>query len=557
MLPSAAVEPETPSLIEELKRRRVFRAVVGYGVITFAALQIIEPIMHGLHWPDAVLSYLVVALAIGFPVVVGLAWIFDVNAGRIERTGPTAGLRGARLAVLLVGIGVLAAAPGVAWYLVVRKPAPPAPAPGAKVAATPSIAVLPFVNLSSDKEQEYLSDGIAEEINLKLSRLKGLSVAARTSVARFKGATGSPSEIGAALGVAWLLEGSVRRAGDRIRVTTTLLKAADGFRIWSDDTETKLDDIFAVQERIASRTVDALALKLTPDERRSLSDWGTRNAKAYDEYLQGQAIYESFDRREQFDAALGHFDRALAIDPRFAPALAGLASVEAQYYRDFDSAPARLSRAEESARRALEIDPRLGRALLALGEVYVARFDYGGAAAQFARLTEDEPRNYLAWDYLGWAKGYQTPPRAAEAEQAIRRSIQLNPEYTNALYHLARALLLQGKIADAARAMRTFDERRPESTLSHAGHFWLEMFQGRPRQALAAVGSDAPTALNLAWLAMARTQLGELDAAFAALEKAIASGYRDAGELHASNWFAPLRGDPRFAPLMKKHGLAK
>ncbi len=475
---------KSASLIEELKRRRVFRAIIGYGVLAFAALQIIEPIMHGLHWPDSVLTYLVVALAVGFPVVVGLAWIFDVNDGRIERTEPAPGLRGARLVMVLVGVGVLAAAPGVVWYFVIRKPAPAS----AAAAATPSIAVLPFVNLSSDKEQEYLSDGIAEEINLKLSRLKGLSVAARTSVARFKGATVNPSEIGTALGVAWLLEGSVRRAGDRIRVTTTLLKAADGLGVWSEDAEAKLDDIFAMEERIAARTVDALALKLTPDERRSLSDWGTRNAKAYDEYLQGQAIYESSARREQFDAALSHFERALLIDARFAPALAGLASVEAQYYRDFDSDPARLSRAEELARRALEIDPHLGRASLALGEVYVARFDYGAAAAQFARLTEDEPRSYLAWDYLGWAEGYQTPPRAAEAEQAIRRSIELNPDFTSA---------------------------------------------------------DRSTALNLAWSAMARAQLGELDKAFAALEKAMASGYRDAGELRASNWFAPLRSDPR------------
>src|SRR5712692_612068 len=139
----------------EFRRRRVIRALVGYGIAAFAVLQIIEPIMHGLHWPDAVLSYVVVALAIGFPIVVGLAWIFDVNAGRIERTAPAAGLRGARLAAVLVGVGVLAASPGLYYYLVVRGGrAAPVPAGG------PSIAVLPLTNLSSDKEQEYFSDGL-------------------------------------------------------------------------------------------------------------------------------------------------------------------------------------------------------------------------------------------------------------------------------------------------------------------------------------------------------------------------------------------------------------
>jgi len=297
------------TLIEELTRRRVFRVLIGYGVVSFGLLQIVEPIMHALHLPDSVLTYTVLALALGFPVAVVLAWAFDINDGRIERTPPLRQRgRTARLGVPVL-IGVLAAAPGLAWNFLARRPLPAAAAD----ATLPSIAVLPFHNLSSDKEQEYLGDGIAEEINLKLSRLKGLSVAASTSVARFKGSAGSPSEIGSALGVTWLLEGSVRRAGDRIRVTTTLLKAADGFRVWSEDVEAKLDDIFAVQEKIAARTVEALALKLTPDERRSLSDWGTRNAAAYDEYLKGQATPLTLAWRAMARAQLGELDAAFAL----------------------------------------------------------------------------------------------------------------------------------------------------------------------------------------------------------------------------------------------------
>jgi len=552
--------------VDELRRRRVIRALLVWGVVAFAVLQVYEPVMHGLHLPEWTLSFVVVLLGLGFPVTAALAWVFDLKAGGIERTPPTeAGAlatdarpgRG-RLAFLLLALGGAAAAPGLVYFFLwpgAGRRLQPATGAESALQKAPSIAVLPFVNLSSDREQEYLGDGIAEEITTKLSRLNGLTVAARTSVARFKGATQSPSEIGTALGVGWLLEGSVRRSGDRIRVTTTLLKAVDGFRVWSEDAEAKVDDIFAVQERIAARTVEALALKLSPDERRSLSDWGTRNAAAYDEYLRGQVLYEQVRNREQFEASRGHFERALSIDPQFAPALAGLASVEAQIYRDFDSDPRRVARADELTKRALAIAPRLGRALIAAGELCVARYDYAGAAANFAQVAADEPQNYVAWDLLCWAEGYRTPARPDEAERACRRSLQINPGHVNAHYHLARALLLQGRIADAGREVSALDEGQPNSPLSRWAHFWLELFQGRPRPAMAAVGGEASTPLSLAWRAMARAQLGELDGAFADLEKAMTGGYRDAGELRGSTWFAPMRKDPRFEALLAKHAV--
>ena len=242
------VEPASISLFDELKRRRVFRALVGYGIFAFAVLQIIEPVMHGLHWPDAVLSYVVVALALGFPAVVGLAWIFDVNAGRIERTQPGA-LRGSRAALLLALVGLLAAAPGLIWYFALRRPAAgqPSPAPG------PSIAVLPLVNLSSDKEQEYFSDGLSEELLNLLAKVPGLRVAARTSAFAFKGKNEDVSEIGQKLHVATVLEGSVRKAGDQIRITTQLINAADGFHLWSETYDRKLTDVFALQTSSLAR----------------------------------------------------------------------------------------------------------------------------------------------------------------------------------------------------------------------------------------------------------------------------------------------------------------
>src|SRR5437870_4899002 len=166
-------------LFAELKRRRVFRAVVGYAVAAFAVLQIVEPVMHGLRWPDAVLSGVVIALAAGFPVTVALAWIFDMTAAGVERTAPVEGVKRRHVALLAAGATVLAAAP-VAWHFARARTAHSG-------AAAPSVAVLPFADMSPGKDQEYFSDGMAEEVLNALSQVEGLHVAGRTSSFTFKG----------------------------------------------------------------------------------------------------------------------------------------------------------------------------------------------------------------------------------------------------------------------------------------------------------------------------------------------------------------------------------
>ncbi len=152
-------------------------------------------------------------------------------------------------------------------------------------------------------------------------------------------------------------------------------KTADAFQVWSDDVDATLDDVFAVQERVAARVVDALQVRLSPAESRALGDWGTRSAAAYDEFLKGNALVEHFDQRDKLEAARRHFERALAIDADFAPALAGLASAEAQVFRNFDSDSRRLDRADEEVHRALALDPHLVRARMASGEILAMRYD--------------------------------------------------------------------------------------------------------------------------------------------------------------------------------------
>jgi len=194
---------ETASWFEEMKRRRVFRALIGYGIGSFAVLQVIEPVMHGLSLPEWVLTATVVGLGLGFPFTLVLAWIFDVKGGRIETTGPAPR---ARLLLVLVALGVALGAPGVAWYFWRAHRATAVRA----AEATPSIAVLPFADLSPGKDQDWMCDGIAEEILDALCSVSGLRVAARSSSFQFKGKSVDVREMARALGVSTLLEGSVR-----------------------------------------------------------------------------------------------------------------------------------------------------------------------------------------------------------------------------------------------------------------------------------------------------------------------------------------------------------
>jgi TolB-like protein len=544
--------------VAELKRRRVFRALVGWGIFTFAVLQVYEPVMHGLHLPEWTLSLAVLVLAGGFPVTVVLAWIFDLRSTGIERTGPAAGNQSrARLAVLLLGLGALTAIPGLAWYFFSRTGAERTET-ARPVGGSPSVAVLPFANLSGDAAQDYFADGMTEEITGKLSRLKGLAVAAGSSVAKYRRSPAGPREIGVELGVGHVLEGSVRRSGNRIRVTARLVKTADAFRVWSEDIDATLDDIFEVQERVATRIVEALGVHLAPGESRALATWGTRNAAAYDEYLRGIAQAEHFDDRVRLEAGRQHFERALAMDASFAPALAGIADVEIQLNRNFDSSAARLERAEAAARRALAIDPALIHARSMLASVKANRFDYVGASEELRRVVAEDPRSYIAWDRLCWVLGYAEPPLAVEAEQACRRSLEINPGYGEAYYHLVRALALQGREPEARQALAALQESPSSTNLARLGQFWISLAGGRPREALDALQVDAgfkQTQLRPAWTAMALAQLGENGRALEALDVALSRGYRDVPSLLRSRWYEPLRKDRRFAPLLARYGI--
>jgi TolB-like protein len=463
--------------VSELKRRRVFRALAGWGIFCFAILQVVEPVLHAYHLPEWSLTAVVSVLAAGFPATVILAWVFDLTSRGVVRTdGPAvapdaaAPTSRASLALLLVAFGLLAAAPGLTYFFVWPGPARrAAPSPDARGAATPSspggpsIAVLAFSDLSPGKDQEYFADGISEEILNGLARVKGLKVAGRTSSFHFKGRNEDLHAIGAALGVDNVLEGSVRKQGDRVRITAQLIKASDGFHLWSKTYDGVLSDVFELQERIARDITAELKVVLQGSDRTRLVPVATRSPEAYALYLQASAI---FNRRDgsRFPDAIGQLEQALRLDPEFARAESRLSALKALLPVYFSrEARGALASAEEHARRAIALDPTLAEPHAVLGQLYSQQRRHEEARAAFERaLALDEDDVTANFWYAGTLilQGYRS-----QGDERLERVLRIDPIMPNALMWRATDYYAVGNLEDAERLLH----RAADLGLAHVG----------------------------------------------------------------------------------------
>jgi adenylate cyclase len=372
------------ALIAELRRRKVFRVAIVYGVVAWLLIQIIVSVESPLNLPDWADTFLIVTIVAGFPITLILAWVFDVTPDGIMRTDA-------------------------------KPPATESPARASDTPEEKSIAVLPFVNMSSDPEQEYFSDGISEELLNQLVKLKGLHVAGRTSSFSFKGENEDLRVIGEKLNVAHILEGSVRKSGNRIRITAQLINVNNGYHLWSETFDRDLEDIFAIQDETARAVAEALSVELGVGESGTRSG-GTNNLAAYDAYLAGMAAYRDVGR-QQWQQATTFVEEAVALDPMYADAWAVLADIydSSAYSFRAEQAEELTRKSQAAASRAVDLAPTSVAAI--------------SSSALLAMRNRD------------WCV----------AERLIQKALQLAPGDAAANYRYGRFLMYLGRSADAIR----------------------------------------------------------------------------------------------------------
>jgi serine/threonine-protein kinase len=502
---------------EEFKRRRVFRAMATFGVVSFALLQVVEPVMHALHLPDEVLTGLVLVLAAGFPVVVVLAWAFDLKGGRLERAEPLGGPATPsrlRLGLLLVGLGLVAAAPGLGWVLLRDRRAPAQAAGGAAATArvTPTIAVLPFVDMSPQHDQEFFSDGVAEEILGALAHVEGLRVIGRTSSFALRGKGEDVTTIARKLGAGTLLEGSVRREGDRVRVTAQLVDGADGVELWSERFDRQLTGVFAVQDEIARAVVAALRARLTgprpPPATGAVpavavpATRPTTNPEAYAKYLLGRHFIGQ-PTGEGFKRAADTLEQAVALDSGYAPAWASLAYAafwRVQFETTGPEQAAYTARARAAAEKAVALAPDLPEAYAVRG---------------FLRLNE-------AWNWQG-------------AESDFQRALSLGSGDTEVMRLHARFVVAgQGRLSEGIEELRRTVARDPLSAAARANLGTLLSYQRHYEEAVASLRQSLEitpdNAIALCMLSHDQVQLGQAEAGLATARLIKEPGWRLLGE---------------------------
>ena len=382
----------------ELKRRNVYRVAVAYAVVAWLLIQAASIVLPTFEAPTWTMKVLIAAVVIGFPIAVILAWAFEITPEGIVRAEdviPNKSIesrKGRKTTAIIVVIALVAA--GLLAYQTTRsnRPLPKVSLPEAMSpeANSKSIAVLPFVNMSSDKENEYFVDGLTEEILNRLAQISSLKVPGRTSSFAFKEKNTDLRQVGTALGVANVLEGSVRKAGERLRITAQLVRTSDGYHLWSQAYDRKLDDVFAIQEEIARAIADALSVQL------KLSDGGkseppTQDMAAYGNYLEARALITQRNQ-ENLRHAAALLETAVQKDPVFGKAWAALAQARALgMYYGVASIKDSLEGAESAARKALAIDDSIGLAHSALADVLRDRREWVVAESEFLRALELNP----------------------------------------------------------------------------------------------------------------------------------------------------------------------
>src|SRR5438552_18226335 len=404
--------------LEEVKRRKVYRVAAAYVIAAGGIIQLASAAFPAWELPNWALRLVIVLLLLGFPIALILAWAFDVTAQGIKTT-PTAAPRRQvrRNVVMLATAGVIMSA-AVGFFVLPR-------ASAHKV--DKSVAVLPFQNLSDDQEDAYFADGIQDDVLTSLSKIGDLRVISRTSVMRYRDKATNVRDIGKALGVSNILEGSVRRSGNKVRVNVQLIDANNDEHIWANDYDRDVTDVFAIQSDLAQKIAEALQAKLSPGERSQMTRKPTENGEAYLAFVQARDLSCAFEDLEKLKQGEQLFERAVDLDPNFALAIARYSQLESWIVHTFDPTPARREKARALAERALQLQPELPEAHLARGiSYYYGDNNYEAALKEFEIAQRGLPNESEIYLYIGSIQRRQG--KWAESTANMEKAVSLNPK---------------------------------------------------------------------------------------------------------------------------------
>jgi serine/threonine protein kinase/Flp pilus assembly protein TadD len=423
-----------------------------------------------------------------------------------------------------------------------------------------SIAVLPFISQSADPEGEYFADGVAEEIINALSKIKALKVSSRTSSFSFKGKNEDIREIGRKLQVATVLEGSVRKAGKRLRVTAQLVNAADNSQLWAERYDRELEDVFEIQDEISSSIVSALRLVLTEDEKRAIEQVPTASVEAYEFYLRGRQFFHQH-RRRAMEFARQMFDQAIELDPGYALAHAGVADCCSFLFQYYDASPQYLERAESASKRALDLAPHLAEAHASRGLAVSLTGQFELAEQEFQKAMQLDPKSFEAAYFYG--RACNAVGKLDEAAKWFERAVAVRPDDFAAYMLLANCYTALGRTDDATRAMRrAYDSARkhlelnPDNpralymgALALSGLGESERARDWNRRALQMEPDDPSVLYNIACVFARESQVNE---AVATLSKAIDKGFGHWQWIEHDSDLDGLRDDPAFMDLLAR-----
>jgi TolB-like protein/tetratricopeptide (TPR) repeat protein len=578
-----------PKFFSELKRRNVYKIAVAYAVVAWLLIQVATQVFPFFEIPNWAVRLVVLLIAIGFPIALVLAWAFELTPQGIKREEDVdlaARTRsGGRAWMYVVA---LCAAISIGLFFLGRYTAPSATSRSGLPAK--SIAVLPFGNLSRDPDNAYFTEGVQEEILTRLAKVADLRVIARTSTQRYKSAPENLSQIGKELGVAHILEGTVQRVAEKVRVSVQLINVSNEAHLWAETYDRKLTDIFAVESEIAKTIADTLQVKLSDPERHAITARPTESTEAYQLYLRGRYFW---NKRTGADLkkAVDYFNQAIGKDLNFALAYAGLADAYV-LLSGFGAASPKdsLPQAKAAAQKALELDNTLGEAHASLGQALFAYdFNFAEANREFRRAIELNPNYATAHQWYG--QSGLTPlgqfddaiaemKRALELDplsviintdlgsvlctarhydaaiEQLRKTLEMDPRFYYARWNLGLALEVKGLVDQAVveyeKAIALDDDPLSAGLLAH---LYAKIGQKdkalQIQERLREVSKQRYVSPYI--FAMIHLGLGEKDQAIDFLEKTYQDrdGYNIAF-IKVDPFFDPLRGDPRFEAFVQK-----